>query len=38
MVHVATPPEDGHSEMIRLYGQDPTIFPFEDSEPYQLAD
>jgi hypothetical protein len=38
MVHVATPPEDGHSELIRLYGQDPTISPFEDSEPFQLAD
>jgi hypothetical protein len=37
VVEVAATAEDGCSELLRLYGQDPTIFPF-DGEPFRLAD
>jgi hypothetical protein len=35
MIHVASIEEDGHSDMIKLYGTNPNIHYFEDHEPFR---
>jgi len=34
-IHVASIEVDGHSDMIELYGVNPTIHYFEDNEPFR---
>lgn len=36
-IHVASIDVDGHSDMIHLYGVNPTIHYFEDNEPFRLV-
>lgn len=37
LVYVALVPEDGHSDLLRLYGNDPTVVPFDDDKLFRYA-